>query len=56
MVFEELYSFSGIFEGMAISLKGYVSSLWFKLCSPEVNGVVCELHLKKCLPTGETPL
>ena len=56
MVFEELYSFSSIFEGMTISLKRSVTFLWFKLCFPEVNVVVCELHLKERLPTGETPL
>lgn len=56
MVSQELYSFSGIFDGMAIFLKRSVTSLRSKLCFPQVNVVVCELHLKECLPTGETPL
>lgn len=47
VIFMELCSSTNILDGTAISLKRSVTSLWFKLCFPQGNVVLCELHLKE---------
>ena len=53
VIFRELCSSTNILDGTAISLKRSVTSLWFKLCFPQGNVVLCELHLKEWLSRAE---